>query len=387
MVFWFCCKTELRADVHWYQPAVAAFDNIYGSMYCHHDVESFEDGTFLSQILNGNIEPNGVAVYLDFGYFTEDIEAIRAFGRLPEGYQLPKTFYTIGPIGGTYKAGAYNAPYIATNCPEGMDRYLAHVERYAGIESGKGGLFRNYVPKYIREANGEIGECTHEYTSFAKIKPTCACEGLYRQACVLCGYGYDEVVAKTQEHQYEMSILKEVTCGEDGELMYKCSTCGISYSEVVSKTGEHTYSLIGHAESTCAAEGKDIFGCDVCGEEYTEILTELKEHTYKKVVEREPSCEEDGLRRYTCDECKKTYTEPMPKQGHKCSEWKTVEENTWFSDGLNQISCLTCNEVLEEQIIPSKYPIWVLYSSIGVGTVCVGCFGILTGRKLWKKKQ
>ncbi len=144
----------------WYQPAMTALDNIYGCMYDGYYEQCFKDGTFLNEILNDNMEPAGVEIYLDFGYFSEYVDEFKALGRIPQDYRLPASFYTIKKAKGSYKHGYYKAPYITTDCPEMRDRVDKWITFYT---TGNYAPTYGYTPKYIRESNGEFGNNTIAY--------------------------------------------------------------------------------------------------------------------------------------------------------------------------------------------------------------------------------
>ncbi len=149
-------NSYIRAS--WYQEETAALDHIYGRLYDDYDEQCFKDGTYLNEILNDNIEPEGVEIYLDFGYFTEYVDTFKALGRIPQDYRLPASFYTIEKAKGTYKRGWYNAPYITTDCPEMRyreDQWITYYTTGDWMTS-----IYDYTPKYIRESKGEFGNNT-----------------------------------------------------------------------------------------------------------------------------------------------------------------------------------------------------------------------------------
>jgi hypothetical protein len=152
----------------WYQPECTAWDNIYGALYNSYDSKSFTDGTFLNECLNDNLEPGGVMMYLDYGYFTPYVAQLKALGRIPADYQLPQKPYTITKTGGTVKMGAYKAPRITTDCPEAMARYNFWVNYYTSGTTA-GGTGAAYVPKYKRDAQTSAGAASAAVTTTRSV--------------------------------------------------------------------------------------------------------------------------------------------------------------------------------------------------------------------------
>lgn len=139
---------------YWIQPSIAAWDHIYGA-FCgwSYETNGFVNGQFLSEIINRNIKPEGVMIYLDNGYFVEYCDQFKAMGLIPASYQLPKSYYCIVKSGGSYKRGVYKAYNILTDCPNGQARENYWSNMYIGTalpapyESYMGG----YTPKYLLE--------------------------------------------------------------------------------------------------------------------------------------------------------------------------------------------------------------------------------------------
>ena len=107
-------------------------------------------GEILSECMNGNMDPMGVEMYLDFGFFTEYVDQLRAKGAIPQSYQLPKTFYTITSTGGKYSPGVYSMPYITTDCPEALSFYTKRINSLNGV-STPWSPTPDYIPKYLLE--------------------------------------------------------------------------------------------------------------------------------------------------------------------------------------------------------------------------------------------
>ena len=169
---------------------------------------------------------------------------------------------------------------------------------------------------------------------------------------------------KTCSHNYEVEITKEATCSEDGEMKFTCSMCGDTYKEVIAKTGNHDYEETVTKEPTCTENGEKTLTCKDCPDT---LVKEIRAtgHEYESSVTKEATCTEDGELTYTCKKCGDTYTETVAATGHTEGEWQVTKENGIFTNGLKEQVCASCGEVINTEVIPSRYPIAYLYAGIG----------------------
>ena len=79
----------------------------------------------------------------------------------------------------------------------------------------------------------------------------------------------------------------------------------------------------------------------------------------------EATCTEAGITTFTCSECGDSYTEEIPALGHTEVEEVTKEAGI-FTNGEKVVKCSTCGEILNTEIIPSRYPISVLLIVLGI---------------------
>lgn len=174
---------------------------------------------------------------------------------------------------------------------------------------------------------------------------------------------------KTCDHSYTDSIIKEPTCAESGTMESKCSKCGDTYKTEIPATGKHDYTSEITKEATCTEKGEITYTCTVCGDSYTEEIP-AKGHSYVSSVTKEATYTEVGVTTYTCTECGDFYIEEIPALGHT-----EVEEVTktagMFTSGEKVIKCSTCGEILSTEIIPSRYPISVLFIALGIVFVAI----------------
>ncbi len=136
----------------WYLHYTCAWTRIYDAYSgVPYVVEEVLKGEALSECMNGNMDPQGIEMYLDFGLFTDYVDQLKAKGVIPQSYQLPKTYYTITKTGGTYSSGVYTKPYITTDCPEALGEYNREMNYMNGTNNQPAQAPRNYTPKYLRE--------------------------------------------------------------------------------------------------------------------------------------------------------------------------------------------------------------------------------------------
>ncbi len=189
---------------------------------------------------------------------------------------------------------------------------------------------------------------------------------------------------KACEHLYVDTIIKEPTCAEDGELQSKCSKCGDTRKTIIAATGKHDYSSEVTKEATCIEIGEMTYTCTVCGDTYTEEIPVI-DHNYEAAVTKEATCTEAGVKTYICTMCNDSYTEEIAAVGHHPADAVITKEAGLFTTGEEVIKCDTCEEVLETNVIPSKYPLYYLYVVIAViGALVMGGFLFFMGKK--KKK-
>lgn len=385
-ILWFMKSGIVEASIPalWIQPPYTAWDNIYG---CSYDPDyyqkGFDDGRYLSEILSGNLDEKGVEVYLDFGYFTEYVDMFKSMGYLNEDYQLPQSFYTYTKTGGGYKSGIYTLPYITTDCPEAMARQLYFAELYTtGITPEITLTFYDYVPRYIREQNGEI--CIHDYEMTVNIEATCNSAGEQKYVCSICGNSYTVKSAKMKYHMLVPTVVVEPTCAKEGLRKIACRSCDYSYTETIEKIEEHKYLLEITKEPTCVEEGIVSYTCMWCGDYYELVRNKKSEHTFSEMIAKEPTCTEEGERRYACDFCDENYAEIIDAKGHILGAWEVVVENGYFTEGEKIQKCNVCGEILNREIIKSKYPIKYLY----IGYVVAGVMAVsLLSIIVWKIKK
>ncbi len=179
----------------------------------------------------------------------------------------------------------------------------------------------------------------------------------------------DKKTVKACEHTYTDSIIEEPTCAEPGMMESKCSKCGDTYKTEIPATGKHEYTSEITKEATCTEKGETTYTCTVCGDSYTEEIS-AKGHSYVSSVTKEATCTEAGITTFTCSECGDSYTEEIPALGHT-----EVEEVTktagMFTSGEKVIKCSTCGEILSTEIIPSRYPISVLFIALVIVFVAI----------------
>ena len=185
---------------------------------------------------------------------------------------------------------------------------------------------------------------------------------------------------KTCSHNYEVEITKEATCSEDGEMKFTCSICGDSYKEVIARTGKHEYEETVTKEPTCTENGEKTYTCKNCSDTYMEEINATG-HEYESKVTKEATCKEDGEITYTCTKCGDTYTETVAATGHTEGEWKVTKESGMFKNGLKEQVCSSCGEVINTEVIPSRYPIAYLY--VGIGAV----IALIVGAVVFLKKR
>lgn len=182
-------------------------------------------------------------------------------------------------------------------------------------------------------------------------------------------------------HEYTSEVTTEPTCVSEGTTTYTCE-CGNTYTEPIEATGEHKYKEEVTKEATCTEEGTVTYTCEVCGDTYTEPI-EATGHTYSSEVTTEPTCTGEGVETYTCD-CGDAYTEPIKAKGHTEGEWTITKEAGIFTNGSKEIRCTDCSAVLNTSYISSKYPVWYLYTGLGILSFLIV---LLTGIFLYKRKK
>ena len=123
-------------------------------------------------------------------------------------------------------------------------------------------------------------------------------------------------------------------------------------------------------EPTCTESGEKTFTCKNCSDSYMEEISATG-HEYESNVTKEATCTEDGETTYTCKKCSDTYTETVTATGHTEGEWKVTKENGIFTNGLKEQVCASCGEVINTEVIPSRYPIAYLYAGIGAVIVLI----------------
>lgn len=172
------------------------------------------------------------------------------------------------------------------------------------------------------------------------------------------------------DHDYESVTTKQPTCAEEGELVKTCTKCGNKITETIPKTEYHKYTQEITKQPTCTADGEKTFTCGVCGDTYTEAVP-ASGHHYEEEITTAATCTADGVKTFKCRDCEDSYTEAIPATGHETDNGTVTKEAGWFTEGVKEYRCAACNEVLNTETIPSQYPIWVLYTIIGIVAVAV----------------
>lgn len=195
---------------------------------------------------------------------------------------------------------------------------------------------------------------------------------------------------KACEHTYTDSIVKEPTCAESGMMESKCSKCGDTYKTEIPATGKHEYSSEVTKEATCSEKGVITYTCSVCGDSYTEEIP-MKEHTYESSIAEDATCTTAGTKVLICTGCGDSYTEEIPASGHVETEEITKEAGL-FSGGEKVVKCSTCGEILSTEAIPSRFPIYYLYTGIAfIAVIAIAAFvllfkatknGVIKGKKI-----
>ena len=184
-------------------------------------------------------------------------------------------------------------------------------------------------------------------------------------------------------HDYESVTTKQPTCAEEGELVKTCTKCGDKITETIPKTDYHKYTQEITKQPTCTADGEKTFTCGVCGDTYTEAVP-ASGHHYEEEITTAATCTADGVKTFKCRDCEDSYTEAIPATGHETDNGTITKEAGWFTEGVKEYRCAACNEVLNTETIPSQYPIWVLYTIIGV--VAVAVIAVVVAIIIRKKK-
>lgn len=165
-------------------------------------------------------------------------------------------------------------------------------------------------------------------------EPSCKVEGNKTYTCTVCGEVKNEVLSKTDDHNYgtpqrvdgtnhqstcsicdgilteghtwnEGEVTKKETCKETGLKRYTCTACGATYEEVIPLSEEHKYSAWSNVSET-----SHYHKCSVCDKE------ETLDHTWNSgSVTKKPNCIETGTCLYTCTGCGATKTDDMPITG------------------------------------------------------------------------
>ena len=185
------------------------------------------------------------------------------------------------------------------------------------------------------------------------------------------------------DHDYESVTTKQPTCAEEGELVKTCTKCGNKITETIPKTEYHKYTQEITKQPTCTADGEKTFTCGVCGDTYTEAVP-TSGHHYEEEITTAATCTTDGVKTFKCRDCEDSYTEAIPATGHEMDNGTVTKEAGWFTAGTKEYRCAACNEVLNTETIPSQYPIWVLYTIIGV--VAVAVIAVVVAIIIRKKK-
>ena len=208
--------------------------------------------------------------------------------------------------------------------------------------------------------------------SFGDWYPSQVAEDKHERAC---NCGETEMADCTYD---EGKVTKEPSHFEEGIKTYTCTVCGRTKEEVVEKTERHEF---GDWYPSQVAEDKHERACN-CGE------TEMADCTYDEgKVTKEPSHFEEGIKTYTCTVCGRTKEEVVEKtERHEFGDWypsqvaedkheracncgeKEYEDCTYDSgttdeeNGLIIYACTVCGREKEE-IVESVDGIIIVISS------------------------
>ena len=160
--------------------------------------------------------------------------------------------------------------------------------------------------------------CRHMYTAYVDmsahsydqgvvtVTPTCARQGERSSTCVNCGQAVlTEVLAATDVHDMQETLLRKPTCADPGEGVKTCTRCGIS-ERISYQMLEHHYVTGTVLLSTCAHNGSSQKICTGCGHEIWTTLPVSGTHSWIKL--------RDGL--YQCALCGSTKTEAGYSSGY-----------------------------------------------------------------------
>jgi len=253
----------------------------------------------------------------------------------------------------------------------------------------------------------EYEDCTYDEGKVTK-EPSHFEEGIKTYTCTVCGRTKEEVVEKTEGHDFsdwypsqeaedkheracncgereyedctydEGKVTKEPNHFEEGIITYTCTVCGRTKEEVVEKIEGHDFS---DWYPSYEVEDKHQRACN-CGE------TEMADCTYDEgKVTKEPSHFEEGIITYTCTVCGRTKEEVVEKtERHEFGDWypsqvaedkheracncgeKEYEDCTYDSgtndeeNGLIIYTCTVCGREKEE-IMESVDGIIIVISS------------------------
>lgn len=160
------------------------------------------------------------------------------------------------------------------------------------------------------------------------------------------------------EHVYKEEITKEATCKEVGVKTFVCEKCNNKYTEEIPVTEEHKFKEEVTKEPTCTEEGISANVCEVCGLSEETPIPKL-EHDYGEEITKNPTCTENGAKTFTCKLCGDTYTEDIEATGHTEGQFELTKPNGLFSSGEQVKKCTVCGEVLETEVIPSKFQMFL----------------------------
>ena len=160
------------------------------------------------------------------------------------------------------------------------------------------------------------------------------------------------------EHVYKEEITKEATCKDTGTKTFTCEKCNNKYTEEIPVSEEHTFKEEVTKEPTCTEEGISANVCEVCGLSEETPIPKL-EHEYGEEITAEPTCTENGVKTFTCKLCSDTYTEDIEATGHTEGQFEVTKPNGLFSFGEQVKECIVCGEVLETEVVPSKFQMFI----------------------------